>query len=116
MVERPKSAMQARRSLLTSIFALVDGWGVGRGMSFGRYRTHPFQIPVHHAEVVHVLQTIRNASQLNGISGMPLRNQLATYKLGAVDMPIPLNECVDVSVFHPLGNESEPVFIQCHPK
>jgi len=65
---------------------------------------------------MHVLQTIRNAGQLDGISGMPLRNQLATYKLGAVYMPILLDERIDVPVFHPLRNQSEPVFVQCHPE
>jgi len=29
-------------------------------------------------------------------------------------MPIPLDELVDVSVFHPLRNQSEPVFAHCH--
>jgi len=69
IVERPKSAMQARRSLLTSMFAFVVD---GRGLSMEVFRlkrkkneTYPFQISVDHAEVVHVLQAICNAGQLN---------------------------------------------------
>jgi len=36
---------------------------------------------------------------------------MTTYKLGAVYMLVSLNKVVDVPVLHPLGNESEPVFI-----
>ena len=61
---------------------------------------------------MHVPQTIRNASQLNGGSVRQLRGQVAKYELGAVYMPISPNEFVDVSVFHPLGNQSGPVFVQ----
>jgi len=35
------------------------------GNSFGSNETHSFQVSVYHAEVVHVLQAIRDASQLN---------------------------------------------------
>ena len=41
---------------------------------------------------------------------------VVTYKLNAVHMPIPLNELVDVSVLHPLGNHCESMFTNCHPK
>jgi len=83
-----------------------------RNISFGGNETHPFQISVYHAEVVHVLQPVCNAGQLNGRpSVMVLRDQVTAYKLGAVYMLIPLNKLVDVTVFHPLGNQSKPVFI-----
>jgi len=61
---------------------------------------------------MHVLQAICNAGQLNGRpSVMLLQDQGTTYKLDAVYMLVPLNKLVDVPVLHPLGNESEPVFI-----
>jgi len=85
-------------------------------ISFGGSETHPFQISVYHAEVMHVLQPVCNAGQLNGKSVMVPRDQVITYKLGAVDVLVPLDKLVDISVFHPLGNQGEPVFIQCHPK
>jgi len=59
---------------------------------------------VDYAEVVHVFQAIRNTSQLSGTLVSPLRDQGATHKLNAVHMLICLNELIDVSVFHPLGN------------
>jgi len=78
---------------------------------------YPFQISVYHAEVMHVLQPICNPGQLNGgPSVMVPRDQVTTYKLGAVYIFVPLDKLIDVSVFHPLGNQSKPVFIQCHPK
>ena len=67
---------------------------------------------MYHAKVVHVLQTIRNAGQLNGVSVRLLRGQVTTYELGAVYVLIFLNEFVDVSIFHPLGNQSKPVLVQ----
>jgi len=45
---------------------------------------------------------------------MLLQGWATTYKLGAVYTLIPLNELVDVSVLHPLGHESEALFVQCH--
>jgi len=77
---------------------------------------YPLQISVYDMEFMHILQTPRNASQLNGTSVRLLRDQVTTYKLGTVHMPVPLDELVDVSVLHPLGNESKPVSIQCHSK
>ena len=65
---------------------------------------------------MHIFQAIRNVSQLDSISVRPLRDQVTTYKLGAVYMSIPLNEFVDVSIFHPLGNHRKPVFTHRHPK
>ena len=65
-------------------------------------------------ETVHILQPIRNTSQLNGTSVRLSQGRVTTYKLGAVLILIPLDELVNVSVLHPLGNESEPVFTQCH--
>jgi len=112
MVDRPKSAMQARQPLLTSMFAFVDVQGVNGGISFRRNETHSFQISVYHVEVVHVLQATRNVSQLNSrLSVMLLRGWVTTYKLGAVYILIPLDELVDVSVLHPLGNESKSLFV-----
>jgi len=71
---------------------------------------------VDHAEVMHVLQAVRDAGQLNGTSvGLP-RDQVTTYELAAIYMLVPLDEVIDVSIFHPLGNESKPVLIQCDPK
>jgi len=65
---------------------------------------------MNYTEFMHILQAIRNASQLNGSSVRLLQDQITTYKLGAVYMPIPLDELVDVSVLHPLRNESKSVF------
>ena len=62
-------------------------------------------------EFMHICHATRNASQLNGSSVRLLRDRVATYELGAVYMLIPLDEIVDVSIFHPLGDESKPVFI-----
>jgi len=45
-----------------------------------------------------------------------MRDQMTTYKLSAVYMPVPLDELVYVSILHPLGNESKPVFVQRHSK
>ena len=67
-------------------------------------------------EFMHIFQPTRNASQLNSPLARLLRDQVATYKLGAVYISISLDELVDVSVFHPLGNESEPVLVQRHSK
>ena len=73
-------------------------------------KTHSFQISVDYAEVVHILQAIRNASQLSGTSVWILQGQVTTHKFSTVHMAIPHNELVDVSVLHPLGNQSKPVF------
>ena len=67
-------------------------------------------------EFVHVLQAACNTSQLNGSSVRLVRDRVTTYKFGAVYMPIPLDELVYVSVVHPLGNQSEPVFVQRYPQ
>jgi len=83
-----------------------------RGTSFERNETYSFQISVDHAEVMHVFQTISNAGQLNGTSVRLLQDQVTTYELGAVYVPILLNEFADVSVFHPLRYQSKTVFIQ----
>jgi len=86
--------------------------GCKRGViSFRNKETYSFQIPVDRAEIVHVLQTIRNAGQLNGTSVQLLRDKVTTYELGAVYVPILLNEFVDISVLHPLGNQSKTVFV-----
>jgi len=67
-------------------------------------------------EVMHILQATRNTSQLNGSSVGLMRDQMTTYKLGAVYILVPLDELIDVSVLHPLGNESKSVFIRRHSK
>ena len=84
--------------------------------SFGRNKTYSFQISVDYAEIVHVLQAIRNASQLKGLSARLLQGQVTIYKFSTVHVAILLNEFIDVSIFHPLGNQSKPMFVQCHPK
>ena len=67
---------------------------------------------MYHAKIVHVLQAICNAGQLNDRSSvMLLRDQVITHKLGAVYMLVPLNKFIDVPVIHPLGNKSKTVFI-----
>ena len=46
MVDRPKSAMQALRSLLTRMFAFVDGWGVSGEIFHSEEKKHtPFRSP-----------------------------------------------------------------------
>jgi len=61
-------------------------------------------------EFMHILQATRNASQLDGSSVRLLRDQVTTYKFGAVYLLLLLDELVDVSVVHPLGNKSKSVF------
>jgi len=60
---------------------------------------------------MHILQTTRDASQLNGSLVRLLRNRVTAYKLNAVYILVPLDEVIDVSVPHPLGNESKSVFV-----
>jgi len=79
--------------------------------NFVRKDPYPFQISVDNTEAMHILQATGNPSQLNGMSARFLRDRVKTYELGAVRMPIPLNELIDISVFHPLGNQREPVFV-----
>ena len=67
-----------------------------------------------HAEIVHILQAVRNVNQLSNTSGRPLQSQVITYELTAVSVTIPLDEVVDVSVFHPLRNQREPVLGYCY--
>jgi len=59
---------------------------------------------MNYTEVMHILQPIRNASQLGSSSVGFLGDQVATYKLGPVYIPVPLDEVVDVSILHPIGN------------
>jgi hypothetical protein len=54
MVERPKSARQALRSLLIRMFAFVDEWGVSVETFHLEKNLYPFQISVHHPEAMHV--------------------------------------------------------------
>jgi len=37
-----------------------------------------------------------------------------TYEFNAVNILIPLDELVDVPIFHPLRDKSKPVFTHCH--
>ena len=103
--------MQARRSVLTKMFAFVDVWDVSVEGFHLKNKPYSFQISVDYAEVMHVLQAIRNASQLNKTSAWLLRSQVTTHKLSTVHVPVPLDKFVDVSVFHPLRNESKSVFV-----
>ena len=62
IVERPKSAMQARRSPLISIFAYVDEGDVSvLGFQLKKHSC-PLQISVDNAKVVHVLQAVCNVN------------------------------------------------------
>ena len=67
-----------------------------------------------HAEVVHILQAVCDVDQLNIISVRFMWGRAMAYKLNAVNVPIPLDEVVDVPVIHPLGNQSELIFAHCH--
>jgi len=63
---------------------------------------------------MHILQAVRNVNQLNSALVRLSWGQEITHKLSAVDLLIPLDEVVDVSIFHPLRNQSEPVFTHCY--
>ena len=65
---------------------------------------------MNHVEIVHILQATRDVNQLNGSSVRPLRDQVATYKLDTIYIPVPLDELIDGSVLHPLGDESKSAF------
>ena len=69
------------------------------------------------AEVMNVLQPIRNIYQLpSGSAGHKLELRMVTYERDAICVVIPPNELVDVSVVHPFGNHCEPVLADCHSK
>ena len=64
-VKRPKSATRARRSLSIRMFAFIgEGYVSDGDISFGK-DSYPFQISVDDAEVVHILQAVRNVNKLN---------------------------------------------------
>ena len=84
------------------MFAFVDVLDVDVEGFHSKNKTYSFQISVDYAEVVHVLQAIRNAGQLNNTSAWLLRSQTTTHKLGTIHEPVLLDKLVDVSVFHPL--------------
>ena len=63
IVERPKSEMQARRSLLIRILALIEHQR--RRKIQLKVTTHPFQISVDKMEVMHICQTLRDIDKLN---------------------------------------------------
>lgn len=77
---------------------------------------YPLQISMDHAEVMHILQTVRNVNQLNTTSARVIRGQVVTCKLNAVNMLIPLDKVIDIPIFHPFGNQSEPMITHCHSK
>ena len=116
MVERPKSARQACRSLLIRMFA------------FGRVRrkcenipfvkdSYPFQICVNHVEAMHVRQAQCNFKQLNRTSArFSGVDQGMTHKLGAVHIFVLLDKLVDVPMFHPLRDHRKPAVAHCHSK
>jgi len=85
------------------------------GFSFAKC-PYPLQISMDYVEVVHVLQAIRNVNQLNSTSARLISWVMIAYELNAINLLIPLDETVDISVLHPLGNQSEPVFTDCHSK
>jgi len=67
-----------------------------------------------HAEIMHILQTTRNTGQLNSTSARPPQGTVTTHELNTVHVPVPFNKLVDVSVVHPLRNQSKPVFAYRH--
>ena len=79
-------------------------------------KSYPFQISVDNAEIMHIPQAIRDVDQLNGTSAWLLWNQMIPYELGPVYVPLPLDELIDISIFHPLGNHRIPVFADCRSK
>ena len=83
--------------------------------SFGK-NLYPFQISVNYPEAMHILQPIRNPSQLDDASVSLPRDRVTTYQLSAIHVSIPLDESIDVSVLHPFRNHREPVFTHRHPK
>lgn len=64
IVERPKSEMQARRSLLTRILALIKGHQ-RQGNIRLKITTHPFQISMDEVEAMHICETLRDINELN---------------------------------------------------
>jgi hypothetical protein len=115
MVERPKSARQARRSLLIRMFAFVMS-EIKRGDVSFEKNSYPFQISVNHAEAMHVRQTVRNVNQLNSTSVRLCGNgdRGATHKLECGSHVCPSNKLDDVPMFHPLGDHRKPVFTYRH--
>ena len=79
--------------------------------------TYAFQISMNNVAVMHILQAIRNINQLNSESaGVLLGVKRSTYKHSTVYMWVILNEFIDVSILHPLGNHCKPIFTHCHPE
>jgi hypothetical protein len=115
-VERPKSARQARRSLLIRMFAFGQVRCKHENIPFEK-DSYPFQICVNHVEDVHVIQAVRNVNQLNRTSARHCGgDQGATHKRNAVHIFVLLDELIDVPVFHPLGDQRKPAFAYRHPK
>ena len=72
MVDRRKSEMHARRSLLIRILALVEGYQRCVDTQL-EMTAHPFQISVREVETMHIRHTIPNVNQLE-VSVKDLRN------------------------------------------
>jgi hypothetical protein len=79
--------------------------------------THPLQIPVDDAEVMHILQAIRNICQLpGGLVGHSSGSNTDAYKRSSVCIRVFSNELVGVAIVHPLGNHRKVVFAERHSK
>ena len=63
-VERPKSVMQARRSLLIRILAWVDEYQQYVSSKF-KITAYPFQISMDHVEVMHIFQALCDIDELS---------------------------------------------------
>ena len=117
MVVRPKSAMQARRSPLISMLACVDEGDVSPEV-LHRYKKKI--IPLSNPRGLcggYAYTSSRSQRQPTEQTSakLPL-GRVITYKLSTVDVSIPLDEVVDVPIFHPLRDQSEPVFTHSHSK
>jgi len=112
MVDRPKSAMQARRSSLTRMFAFVDGWGVSMEVFHLEEMKHtPFKSPWTMRRPCMCFNPFATpASSMVALIRL-FRGRVTTHKLSTVCVPVSLNKLVDVSVVHPLGNKSKSVFV-----
>ena len=65
IVERPKSEIQARRSLLIRTLALTKDMRDTQSSNLVGTATHPFQISVDEMKAVHICQTLRDVGELN---------------------------------------------------
>ena len=70
IVERPKSAMQARRSLLIRMLALIEGCQKYVSIQH-KIATHPFQISMDEAKAMHICQALRDVDELSASAQDP---------------------------------------------